>query len=223
MFIQIKNNRIKEVSQNIIKDHVLNYIRSLELPYKEQIEEMMLQRNSYLLGENLIECISTIDPVLSSDTKDKATFFFNNTVVEITADGWYKLRRSMRIVLSLVWESHIISKDFELLDRSLDSNKCDFEKFLFNVSGKDEDNFRSFQTAIGYLLHSYKDSSMAKVIVLCDQKVTEFPDGRTGKSLFGKALSKIKRSVRIDGKNFDFRQQIYFSASGFRYSNTRIQ
>jgi len=209
MFIQIKNNRIREVSQNIIKDHVLDYIRSLELPHKEQIEEMMLQRNSYLLGENLIECISTIDPVLSSDTKEMADFFFNNVVVRITKDDGISLV-DYASSSSLVWETHIIGRDFELLDGALDSNKCDFEKFLFNVSGKDENNFRSFQTAIGYLLHSYKDSSMAKVIVLCDREVTEFPDGRTGKSLFGKALSKIKKAVRIDGKNFDFNSRFTF-------------
>lgn len=209
MFIQIKNNRIREVSQNLIKDHVLSYIRSLELPYKEQIEEMMLQRNSYLLGENLIECISTIDPELSTDTKDKATFFFNNTIVEITAEVGIT-EKGYKNSAELVWESHIIGRDFALLNRTLGSNKSDFEKFLFNISGRDEENFRSFQTAIGYLLHSYKDSSMAKVIVLCDQKVTEFPDGRTGKSLFGKALSRVKRSVRIDGKNFDFGSRFTF-------------
>lgn len=209
MFVQVRKNRIKEVTQNIIKDHVLSYIRSLDLSYKEQIEEIILQRNSYLLGENLIECISTIEPILSTDSKDKATFFFNNTVVEVTADAGI-IHRDYEKSIELVWESHIIKKDFELLDRSLIENKSDFEKFLFNVSGRDDEHFKSFKSAIGYLLHSYKDSANAKVVVLCDQKVTEFPDGRTGKSLFGKALSKIKRAVRIDGKNFDFNSRFTF-------------
>jgi len=92
----------------------------------------------------------------------------------------------------------------------INDGKSDFEKFIYNVSGQDPDNFKAFQTAIGYLLHSYKDSSNAKVVVLCDQKITDFPDGRTGKSLFGKAISKMKRSVRIDGKNFNFNSRFTF-------------
>ncbi len=34
IFIQIKDNRIKEVSQNQIKDHVLNYIRTIDNPHQ---------------------------------------------------------------------------------------------------------------------------------------------------------------------------------------------
>ena len=118
----------------------------------------------------------------------------------------------------LVWESQIIKSDIELVD----SDQSDFEKFIYNVSGQDPENFKAFQTAIGYILHSYKDSSNAKVVVLCDQKVTDFPDGRTGKSLFGKAISKMKRSVRIDGKNFNFNSTIYFSASRFGYTSSGV-
>lgn len=205
IFIQIKDNRIKEVSQNQIKDHVLNYVRTIDNPLKEQLEEALLNKhNSAMLGENMIECIRTIDPKLNSDTKDKATFFFNNNIIEVTKEGIRKSDYSS--VNGLVWESQIIKRDIQLLDDS----KSDFEKFLLNVSGQNAEKFKSFQSAIGYLLHSHKDSSNAKVVVLCDQKVTEFPDGRTGKSLFGKAISKVKKSVRIDGKNFEFNSRFTF-------------
>ena len=205
IFIQIKDNRIKEVSQNQIKDHVLNYIRTIDNPYQEKVEEALLNKNnSAMLGENMIECIRTIDPILNSDTKDKATFFFNNNIIEVTKEGIRKSDYSS--VNGLVWESQIIKKDILLLNES----KSDFEKFLLNVSGQNAEKFKSFQSAIGYLLHSHKDSSNAKVVVLCDQKVTEFPDGRTGKSLFGKAISKVKKSVRIDGKNFEFNSRFTF-------------
>ena len=205
IFIQIKDNRIKEVSQNQIKDHVLKYVRTIDNPHKEQVEEALLNKhNSAMLGENMIECIRTIDPKLNSDTKDKATFFFNNNIIEVTKEGIRKSDYSS--VNGLVWESQIIKRDIQLLNES----KSDFEKLLLNVSGQNAEKFKSFQSAIGYLLHSHKDSSNAKVVVLCDQKVTEFPDGRTGKSLFGKAISKVKKSVRIDGKNFEFNSRFTF-------------
>jgi hypothetical protein len=204
-FIRVSENKIKEVSLPQIKDHVLEYVRALENPNSEKIEEAMLQKNaSVLLGDDLIECIKTIDPNLVADTEDTAFLFFNNGVVSVNRDKGISIS-NYPVSSSLVWESQIIKKDIELV-----RDASDFERFIFNVSGQDTENFKAFQTAIGYLLHSYKDSSQAKVIVLCDQKVTDFPDGRTGKSLFGKAISKVKRSVRIDGKNFNFNTRFTF-------------
>lgn len=203
IFIQIKENKIKEVTHTQIKDHVLEYIRGLDNPRKNEVEEAML-RSKTMLGEDLIECITTVNPELNRDTNDKAVFYFNNAVVDVTKDGIST--GDYKTTNGLVWESQIIQRDVKL-----DSNtNSDFETFLFNVAGGDTEKFRSFQSAIGYLLHSYKDSSNAKVVVLCDEKVTDFPDGRTGKSLFGKAVSFIKRSVRIDGKNFTFNSRFTF-------------
>lgn len=203
IFIQISESRIRKVSLTQIKDHVLEYVRSLKNPNAEKIEEAMLQKNSSFLGENLIECIQTIDPKLVTDTENTAYFYFNNGIVQVNKESGISISNYNS---GLVWESQIIKSDIELLN----NDKSDFEKFIYNVSGQDPENFKAFQTAIGYLLHSYKDSSNAKVVVLCDQKVTDFPDGRTGKSLFGKAISKMKRSVRIDGKNFNFNSRFTF-------------
>lgn len=203
VFIKINNNIIKEVTLTQIKDHVLEYIRNLDNPHKVEVEEAIL-RSTTILEKDLIESITTLNPEINMDNKNKAVFYFNNSVVEVNKDlislGDYKTTNG------LVWESQIIKKDITI-DDNLQS---DFEKFLLNVSGQNAEKFRSFQSAIGYLLHSYKDSSNAKVVVLCDEKVTEFPDGRTGKSLFGKAISNVKRSVRIDGKNFTFNSRFTF-------------
>ena len=109
-----------------------------------------------------------------------------------------------------VWESQVIEKNFQLLDRSDSNNHCDFEKFLMNVGRGDNNRFRALRSAIGYLLHGFKDSSNSKVIVLCDERISDYPDGRTGKSLFGKSLSKLKKATRIDGKNFSFESRFTF-------------
>ena len=203
VFIKISNNIIKEVTLTQIKDHVLNYIRNIDNPHKVEVEEAIL-RSTTVLEKDLIESITTLSPQINMDNKNKAVFYFNNSVVEVSKDeirtGDYKTTNG------LVWESQVIKRDITIDDKT----ESDFEKFLFNVAGSNEEKFRSFQSAIGYLLHSYKDSSNAKVVVLCDEKVTEFPDGRTGKSLFGKAISNVKRSVRIDGKNFTFDNRFTF-------------
>lgn len=65
----------------------------------------------------------------------------------------------------------------------------------------------SIQTSLGYLLHNYKDESVTKAIVAVDKTIAQSPDdanGRTGKSLLGKALQQIASMITIDGKNFKF-------------------
>jgi len=76
--------------------------------------------------------------------------------------------------------------------------------FLRNVVQGDEARFNSLKSVIGYLLHDYKNPTEARAIVLNDEKISENPNGRTGKSIIGKALQKIRKSSRIDGKNFKF-------------------
>jgi hypothetical protein len=56
---------------------------------------------------------------------------------------------------------------------------------------------------------------------LVDEKIPDDgePNGRTGKSIFGKALSKLKKSSRIDGKNFTFTERFTFQQV---YLDTKI-
>jgi DNA primase len=57
-------------------------------------------------------------------------------------------------------------------------------------------------TAIGYLLHSYRNPSKAKAVICMDAKVSEVGQsfGRTGKSLVGVGLEQMIPTVFIDGK-----------------------
>ncbi|MDD4847619.1 MAG: CHC2 zinc finger domain-containing protein [Bacteroidales bacterium] len=65
-------------------------------------------------------------------------------------------------------------------------------------------NFVSKMTAIGYLLHRYRDKSCEKAIVGMDAKISDVGDsnGRSGKSLLGKALEYVINQTYIQGKSF---------------------
>ena len=58
-------------------------------------------------------------------------------------------------------------------------------------------------TLIGYLLHDYKDDNELKAAIAMDGKISEVgaSNGRSGKSLIGKAISHLIPQVTIDGKN----------------------
>lgn len=69
--------------------------------------------------------------------------------------------------------------------------------------------FISKMSAIGYLLHSYKDSACTKAIICMDAKMSEVGSsfGRTGKSIFGKAISKFLKYYYINGRDPRFEQE----------------
>jgi hypothetical protein len=107
--------------------------------------------------------------------------------------------------------------------------QCDFADFLWITSFhkwaeynddsrkpngariKEEDlndvsvHFVSKMTAIGYLLHKYRDKNCEKAVIGMDAKISEVGEafGRTGKSLLGFAISYAKNQVYIDGKRPD--------------------
>lgn len=57
-------------------------------------------------------------------------------------------------------------------------------------------------TAIGYMVHSYRDPAVAKAIIAMDGQLSEVGDsnGRSGKSLLGMAMEQIMPTVYIGAK-----------------------
>lgn len=109
-----------------------------------------------------------------------------------------------------------------------EGEKCHFLKFLTNTSvfhwrkylsqdveGKNANNAVTYQegqqttrhllnklTAIGYILHDYKNYSELKAVVATDGKLSEVgsSNGRSGKSLVGKSIGYAIPQVYIDAK-----------------------
>lgn len=59
-------------------------------------------------------------------------------------------------------------------------------------------------STIGYMLHGFKNLSYCPAVILNDEIISDNPEGGTGKGLFMKGLSEMKKLVVIDGKSFDF-------------------
>ncbi|MFI1771018.1 CHC2 zinc finger domain-containing protein [Thalassobellus citreus] len=118
------------------------------------------------------------------------------------------------------------------IDFSEEGEKCDYLQFLYNTSNfypKKEGKKSVYQdltlpqafetskhllskiTAIGYLLHNFKDDSVLKAVVAMDGTMTEVgsSNGRSGKSLVGKALKHALPQVFVNGKNKNFMEDKY--------------
>lgn len=205
VFIRSENNVVDQLQLEKIKDFILDYIREYYQgapTYERELLNKLYSRSGYYFGEKLIECIPSIDLEVIKDRQDEAYFYFKNGFIRVDKNNGIKLQDYTELE-GRIWKSQIIQRDF---NRVNDDRKSFYEQFLFNVAGKSVDRLKTIKSSIGYLLHGYKDRGNPKAIILVDEKipVNGEPNGRTGKSLFGNALSQIKKSSRIDGKEFSF-------------------
>ena len=115
-----------------------------------------------------------------------------------------------------------------IIQVSNEAQKCDFLRFLSNASkfywrkrmlyDKDPTRYDAIEpeevfeetrhlvnklTATGYLLHDYKNDSELKAVIAMDGKLSEVgaSNGRSGKSLFGRAIEYVIPQVYIAAKN----------------------
>ena len=230
VFIKEKNKRIVEVLKEQMRDGILNYVRTypsdkLLTIHKNKILDMIIAKNASIMGDGVLELIKTNELNLLRDTIDKGYMFFNNGIVEITKNG--PQLKTYDEVNRLTWDDQINKRGISIIDEyKSEDDESAFGKFVWNISGRNTDRFYSIVSGIGYMLHSYKDASSAKAIVFCDEKISEDPNGRTGKSLISKAISKIKESVRFDGKSVNFKdkfiyQQVELSTQIIEFNDVR--
>ncbi|KYC44898.1 MAG: hypothetical protein AMQ22_02261 [Candidatus Methanofastidiosum methylothiophilum] len=118
-----------------------------------------------------------------------------------------------------IWANQKIDKDYSD-PMNVDDSPSEFEIFLKNICNDEVDRLEALETAIGYLLHTYKDPATAKAIIFCDQgsdktTTSDESNGRSGKSLVGKALGMLRREVRIDARNFSMEKNFAFQQVNF--------
>ena len=211
-FVRTNSKIVSEYSLPQIKDHILSYVRNIEevkQGTKNKLYETLYNNVGHYFSESLVECIPPVDIKFKRDEKDRAYVYYKNGYVCLGKNKDAGLS-SYKELESPIWQHIINERSLDLI--KVKYKKPEYEQFLWNVVGGNQDRFLSLCSVIGYMMHGHKEESNAKAIVLCDQKIPSDgePNGRTGKSLIGKALEKIKNIERVDGKNFDFKSTFTF-------------
>jgi len=200
MFIRVIDNIIFEYDTNRIKDFVLHSSKGIDEP---GLYELLLRGVNVYFAENFLSSIETLDPKLKRDTATESFFYFYNCFAKVTLD---KISfHNYSELDALIWDSQKMKRDFVPNDV-----ESDFEKFITNIGRNDLERVNSLKSSIGYLLHSYKDSSNAKAIIFCDERIGDGSNGRCGKSLVGKAIGKMKNLVEENGRGFSFKSNFAF-------------
>ena len=195
-FIKRDQNLLDETNDKRIKDYVLNYIiKKPNIGYSPY--DFMAGSGSYF-HPNFLPMIDTTEVKLKEDTKDVCYLYYRNCVLEITSNNVNQI--DYIDIDGYVWKKQIIDRDF----KKFDHHDAVFRKFIWLISGKSVEKYNSFKSVIGYLMHSFKTSANNKAVVFNDEKISENPNGGSGKGLFWNALKYMKKVSIIDGKTFEF-------------------
>ncbi len=163
----------------------------------------------------------------NNHTKSEAYFYFLNGFAKVTANGVEVLPYS--VLDKMIWKNQIIDKE---LKPTKTQTSGVFHTFCCNIAGNAIDKktkkptniprFQSLKSVIGYLLHSYFDDEL-RFMLFTDSRVNVMEaDGRSGKTLLLKALSKLLNIsetattfVELNGKDYD-------PDDKFKYQNLSI-
>ncbi len=194
--INIKNNLIYQDDKDVLYKKIADIFSESEAHLA-----LFIDRPNAYIGSDKICFLPSFEPKLLRDNKKTSYIPFINGIVKITADEISV--NPFKNILStkrLLYKDDI--KDFKI-QITTDYLDGDFARFVSNAVTAE--GFDYAMRAIGYLLHKYKDPSMAKIVAFSDANDTtsRYANGGTGKSLIAKdALAYIRNTKCIDGKQF---------------------
>lgn len=187
-FVKIESNKVEETSVSKIKDFVLDYLADA----KEFEVWNYCAGYQNLFSDQFLLMLDSIDLMLLKDKLNKSYIAFNNGILEVTKTN-IELKEYLDVE-GYIWKSHIIDRNW----KGLNSFSNDYSKFIDNISNNEP---LAIECCIGYLLHTYKNRSNNKAIILNDEIITQNPEGGTGKGLFIQGVSQIRKTHIIDGKS----------------------
>jgi len=215
LIVKVTENLVGEVNVGYLLEFTRDYIVSLSLEPGKTGEILdSLHTSTSLFGDKNLKLLTTLNLEFITDQAGTAFMFFLNGVVEVTASQIQI--KPYSDFDRYVWETSVIQHEFSPVE---DSAPGDFKRFMIDLSAHADTErarlrLQSLQSAVGYLLHRYKNPATTKSIILMDSYVDGMPNGGSGKTLLITAVGKIRRLATIDGKMYDQKEWFAFSSVG---------
>lgn len=170
----------------------------IEIDRQPEVWEAFMERN-YLTSQmdHAMERIKEVK--LNQATKTHSYFFFENGVVEVTKDKIKMI--SYENYHGYIFEDQIIKHPFEI-QYFVNNENTMFDNFLQNVTNNDPKRYDYLTSSLGYLMHTYKDKTLTRAVILVDEEI-DFEggaEGGTGKTLITEAVSYMVKSAVKDGR-----------------------
>ena len=200
VFVRVTNNLIDHTAEKEIKDFILDYLLEVD---DYTVYNYFAEHTRYF-REEFLTLLNSIEVYFIEDSKDTSYLYYRNGAVKIKEDSV-----TMIDYLDLggyVWKDHVIDRDFAFCD----SVHCDYQNFISNICGGNEERTLSMKSTIGYMLHGWKNLAYCPAIILNDEVISDNPEGGSGKGLWINGLSQMKKVVVIDGKSFNFEKSFAY-------------
>lgn len=220
-WIMIKDNKchISEISLAQIKGYLREYFKANEQNCDDYVKSQIMKKlNKEYLKDDMLEWIKPQEINWLRDKRDTAYFFYQNTWIEIDAQGVRCIEANDKVG-GFIWQDQIINRDFKLIGNADSFGSSEFALFIWNIiTGVSTNKFQTLPDeakpaleerffhmcrTIGYILHNFKDPANPRAVILTDEVISDNPEGGVGKGVFLKGLSKIKNMVTMDGKSFN--------------------
>ncbi len=189
-----QNKQLRQIDASELSRYIQSKIRdtnSLEVlePFVKGVGNFLTAKKLELLPEHKV--------ISDMDSKESSRFYFKNCYVVVTKEGFDEFNYNS--LEQSIWTNRLIRRKFRLAQAK---PKGQFERFCQKIAGGDPEKFKQLQSAIGYLLHRYKNPSLTKAIILYDPNMHKSAgaEGGTGKTLLSMAIGKCRDLVVYNGK-----------------------
>jgi len=227
IFIKIEEHIIRKLTAAEIRDFALDYLHKKS--DSEEVREKIIKGASQYFSESNLANMSYKSIPQMPPQANYMDFYFQNAVVRVDADSIKILSKEQQE--GFVWEENVIEHGIHLLPKSLQVEKTE-QGYELHLLGKETSVFYSFLektsayyhlketlspqeiaeqklgsinklSAMGYLLHNYKDPAVSKAIIAMDSKIADISEsnGGTGKSLFAEALRKVLPTKYVNARD----------------------
>ena len=219
-----KLNVLKKIDEDFVVMFIQNYIDNLPSDYKFDDKDIFDKEAVRTAFNNfsdqkfrlVMNRLSRRDIEINNDEPGVFYKYFDNVVIRYEKGNNYKLELlEYKDLKKKVWFDKIIDGRFF---RITDYENFMVYKFHKNVTSSQEngdwlENYKRFlalRSALGYMLYEYKNENDVKVVVFCEEQVTD-QGGRTGKTLTCQMLEKMgSKMVKINGRKVDFSNRFLF-------------
>lgn len=210
ILLRVTKNIVREVEIFNIKDFVIDYLKRIDNENfsdttKLKVIDAIIKGAPQHFVQTFLEFLETKELKFLRDTKEKGFLFFSNCYVEVSFSKIFVKRYEE--LEGYIWDKQVIQSRF-----TVETKISEFESFVSNICKNDENRIHALRSAIGYLLHNFKDSTNAKAIIFLDEKLSDSAYGRSGKGLVAQAIAKLRKTIRLDGRNFNFSKSFTFQS-----------
>lgn len=212
VFVRVKNNKVREITSADGKELAMEYLQKIpasefETASRDEVMDMLMRNSTQIFSDNFFEFLITKQLEFCTDTEESSFFFFENGIVEATAEALYL--SPYENMHGCIWEDEIIKRKFN--DTKI---RSDYEDFLYKAIGREPARMEALKSAIGFMLHRLKRPGEEKAVMLIDEIISDGATGRTGKGLTMRAIGKLRKTIIVDGRNFSPSKNFAFQRVG---------